>query len=172
LANFREHIEGQNISQEKINLTNQLVREQLEKYILTPANSMFSSLFLLNLYDDNLSVSQFREFLLENERHLSSLANFQEHIKGQSINQDKINLTNQLVRAQLEKSLFFINLYDNKFSISKFRKFMLENEEYPINLAYWWKHARKRLLRRQDICQEKIILVDQLVEKSNATAEK
>jgi hypothetical protein len=163
IANFQEHIKGQNINQDKINLTNQLARVQLEKCIQISPHSMFSSLFLLNLYDDNFSVSQFRDFLLENENHLSSLANFRENIKGQNINQDKIDLTNQLVRAHLKKSLFFLNLYDNNLSASQFREFWIENEEYVIELADWWKHTRKRLLRRQDICQEKIDLIDRLI---------
>ena len=170
LVNFQEHVEGHSINQDKIELTNKLVREQIEICNQhTPDDSTFSSLFLLNLHDNDFSVSQFRDFLLENEQHLCSLENFQERIRGQNINQDKINLTNQIIREWLEKSIFFINLYDNNFSVSKFREFILENEKYPNILAHWWKHERKILFRRQNICQEKVVFLDQLMrEKCNS----
>ena len=171
LFSFQEYMIGQNINQDKIKLTNKLVREHLDisNYNL-PTNYLnaFSSLFLLNLYDDNFSIKQFRDFLLHNKNHLSLLADFRERIYNQSLNQDKIKLTNKLVREQLEKSLFLLNLYDNNFSVAEFREFMFENEKNLNILAHWWKYEREILLRRQDICQEKAVFFDQLMREKIA----
>lgn len=148
----------------------QLKKKQLERLnqaIETP--EAFYQLFLLNLRDNNLDIDLFRKFLLENKKHLGELANFREHIEGQNINQDKIDLTNQLARAQLEEcirtsdnSLFssfllLLNLYDDKFSVAQFREFLFGNEKKFSNLA-----DSTRLVRQQ-LCQEKVDLVDQLI---------
>jgi hypothetical protein len=149
-----------------------LKREQLEQLNqVVETSEAFYQLLLLNLRDNDLDITLFRDFLLENEKYLDDVTNFREHIEGQSINQDKIDLTNQLARDHLEEciqtssnaifryssSLFLLNLYDDNISISQFQAFLLENEKY-LDLA-----NSKRLLRRQDLCQEKIDLVEQLI---------
>lgn len=151
-----------------------LKKEQLERLNqATEASEAFYQLLLLNLRDNDLDIAQFRNFLLENERHLSDSINFREHMEGQNINRDKIDLTNRLARAHLEKSirtstdlmfsplpsaLLWLNLYDDNFSVSQFREFLLEYEKYFSNLA-----NSIRFLRRRDLCREKIDVVDQLV---------
>jgi hypothetical protein len=154
-----------------------LKKEQLKQLIgeeIIP--EAFYQLFFINLRDNDLQISQFRDFLLEYENHLSLLANFQEHTEGKNINQDKIDLANQLVREQLKEDiqsyantmfhhsegLFILNLYDDNLSVSQFREFLLENEKYFIGrLADCKKDLEYS--RRKNICQEKINLVDQLL---------
>jgi hypothetical protein len=55
---------------------------------------------LLNLYDDNFSVLQFQEFLLENEKDLGNLADEKRCVRREDLCQDKIDLVDQLIHER------------------------------------------------------------------------
>ena len=57
-----------------------LKKEQLEQLNqIAYTSEAFYQLFFLNLYDNNLNITQFRDFLLGNKKYFGILGNFQKH---------------------------------------------------------------------------------------------
>jgi len=85
-------------------------REQLEyisQVVKTP--EAFNKLFFLYLSDNDFSVTQMREFMLENKKYLNDLVNYKEHIAGNSISQEKIDLADQLISEAPVKHLNIVH---------------------------------------------------------------
>lgn len=69
--------------------------ERLNQILETP--EAFYRLFLLYLCDNNLSVVALREFLMKNKHHLSQISNYKEHLIGQNIPPNKIDLVEKII---------------------------------------------------------------------------
>jgi hypothetical protein len=69
--------------------------EQLNQVLETP--EAFYKLFLMYLLDIDLPVGDLQNLMLENKKYLSDIENYKEHIIGQSISQDKIELADSII---------------------------------------------------------------------------